>query len=303
MSFMKFQDDDIKQLFAKMKNDPAFGGDFDVQKNWNNVADYCGFPKDTSHIKHTWRDWLEFYIWEFSHQMFKPVAGMAVFGLLFIGGWVGVVNASLGSLPGDRLYSVKTGMEKVQLALATSSSQRAQLKTEFTSRRLDEMVALAAASNQTDVTALALALDRAKQDVSDMKDELSENQTDVQVTELAKAVGRKADVYTTTITSSAPSLSKDVQKKVKEVKEIITETKEQAVEVMITAHERVQTSDNTHELALTFEKAFAHASAIATEAEKIKLKLATELQKQNAYRRAFQILKEIELAHTVVVAE
>ena len=41
------------------------------------------------------------------------------------------------------------------------------------------MVALAAASNQTDVTALALALDRAKQDVSDMKDELSENQTDV----------------------------------------------------------------------------------------------------------------------------
>ena len=72
---------------------------------------------------------------------------------------------------------------------------------------------------------------------------------------------------------------------------------------MITAHERVQTADNTHELALTFEKHVCACERHRTQAEKIKLKLATELQKQNAYRRAFQILKEIELAHTVVVAE
>ena len=49
--------------------------------------------------------------------MFKPVAGMAVFGLLFIGGWVGWSMHHL-ALPGDRIVSKRNG--KVQLALATS---------------------------------------------------------------------------------------------------------------------------------------------------------------------------------------
>lgn len=301
---MKFQDDDIKQLFAKVKDDPIFRQDFDAKESWNQVADYCGFPKDTSVLTHTWRDWLEFYIWEFSHQMMKPIAGMAVFVFLFVGGWIGIVNASLGSLPGDQLYSVKTGMEKLQLAIATSGSERAQLKTEFTSRRLDEMVALAASSNQTDISQLAQALDRAKQDVTNIKNELSTDQSSsVQVTELAKAIGRKADVYTSTVVSSAPSLSKDVQKKVKEVKDIIRATKDQAVDVMVTAHEQVQTADNTHELEVTFEKAFVHAQSIATKEEQLKLKQATDLKTRGVYRRAFQVLKEIELAHVIVVAE
>ncbi len=297
---MKFQDDDIKQLFSKVKDDSVFRHDFDSGKSWKKVAQDCGFPEDTSGLTHTWRDWLEFYIWDFSHVMVKPMAAMAVFVFLFVGGWIGVVNASISSLPGDNLYSVKLKMEKVQLALATSGSQRAQLKTEFTSRRLEEMVALAASSNQLDVSVLAMAVDRVKQDVTDIKDELSTDQSSsVQITELAKAVGRKADVYTSTVTSSTPSLSKDVQQKVKEVKEMITETKNQAVEVMVTAHEQVQTTDNTHELKLTFEKAFTHAQEIATKDESPKLLQATALQKQGAYRRAFQVLKEIEQAHVL----
>ena len=48
MSFMKFQDDDIKQLFAKMKNDPAFGGDFDVQKIGITSRIIAGFQRHVS---------------------------------------------------------------------------------------------------------------------------------------------------------------------------------------------------------------------------------------------------------------
>lgn len=292
---MKFQDDDIVQLLKSFKNDPAFGGDFDSKKSWEQVADYCGFPKDTSGMTHTWRDWLEFYIWDFTHVMLKPVGAFAFSIMLFVGGWIGVANASLGTLPGDQLYPVKLGMERVQMALATSSAQKAQLRTEFTSRRLDEMVALAASGKQSDISQIAMAVDRVKQDVTNIKSDLS-TETATQATELAKAVGRKADIYTSTVASSVATLSPEVQK---QVKAIIDETKDQAVDVIITSHEQAVTAENTHELDLTFQKAFAHASAVATKEEQPKLVIATKLQKQGVYRRAFQVLKEIELAHTV----
>ncbi len=295
---MKFQDEDIKQLFAKIKDEPTVRQSFDAKESWKQVAQYCGFPEDTSGMTHSWRDWLEFYIWDFTHVMLKPVGAVAFSVFVFVGSWIGVANASLGTLPGSQLYSVKIGMERVQMALATTSAQRAQLRTEFTSRRLDEMVALAASDKQSDVSQLASAVNRVKQDVTDMKADLS-NETTSQATELAKAVGRKADAYTNTVTSSASSLPSDVQTQVNEVKSIITETKNQAVDVMITAHEQAVTTANTRELELTFQKAFAHATLIATKEEQPKLLQATALQKQGVYRRAFQVLKEIELAHKV----
>lgn len=295
---MKFQDDDIKQIFAKVKDDPIFRQDFDFKKSWIDVADTCGFDPDTSGMSHTWRDWLEFYIWDFTHVMLKPIGAVAFSVLLFVGGWLGVANASLGTLPGDQLYPVKLGMERVQMMLTTSNTQKAQLRMEFTSRRLEEMVALAASGKQSDISQIAMAVDRVKQDVADIKSDLKTDSS-AQSTELARAVGRKADVYTSTVTSSASTLPPDVQTQVNEVKTMISETKEQAVEVIMTAHEQAVTAENTHELDLAFQKAFAHASLIATKEEQIKLANATALQKAGIYRRAFQVLKEIELAHVI----
>lgn len=295
---MKFQDDDIKQIFAKVKDDPIFRHDFDSKESWNQVADYCGFPKDTSDMNHTWRDWLEFYIWDFTHVMLKPIGAVAFSVLLFVGSWFGVANASLGTLPGDQLYPVKLGMERMQMMLTTSNAQKAQLRMEFTSRRLEEMVALAASGKQSDISQIAMAVDRVKQDVADIKSDLKTDSSD-QVTELARAVGRKADVYTSTVTSSASTLPLNVQTQVNEVKTMISETKEQAVEVIMTAHEQAVTAENTHELDLAFQKAFTHASLIATKEEQTKLANATALQKAGIYRRAFQVLKEIEFAHVI----
>jgi hypothetical protein len=249
-------------------------------------------------MNHTWRDWLEFYIWDFTHVMLKPVGAVAFSVFLFIGGWFGVANASLGTLPGDQLYPVKLGMERVQMMLTTSNAQKAQLRMEFTSRRLEEMVALAASGKQSDISQIAMAVDRVKQNVANIKSDLK-TETSSQATELARAVGRKADVYTSTVASSASTLPLDVQTQVDEVKTMITETKEQAVEVIITAHEQAVTAENTHELDLAFQKAFAHASLVATKEEQLKLVNATALQKAGIYRRAFQLLKEIEFAHVI----
>lgn len=290
-------DPELEGLLKSMKNHQALGGDFDFQKSWATVAKECGFDADTSDMKHTWRDWVEFSLWDFTHVMLKPVAAMAFSVMLFVGGWIGVANASLGTLPGDQLYPVKLGMERVQMALATSDAQKAQLRTEFTSRRLEEMVALAASGKQSDTSQLASAVNRVKQDVANMKTDLSLESASA-ATELAKAVGRKADVYTSTVTSSVSTLPSNVQKEVQEVKTIIRQTKDQAVDVMITAHEQTMTAENTHELEMTFQKALAHATSLASKEEDVKLKQAIALQQKGLYRRAFQLLKEIELAHT-----
>ena len=295
-------DPELEDILGSLKDHPALGGDFDFKKSWKQVSKSCGLPEDTSGMKHGFRDYLEFYLWDFSHQLLQPLATFAVFVLLFVGGSVGITNASMGTLPGDRLYPVKLGMEKAQLALATSDSQRASLRTEFTSRRLDEMVALAASAAPSDLSQLAMAVDRAKQDVTEISASLEESgKTSAQTTELAKAVGRKADAYANAVDASNPSLSKDVQKKVKEVKDILTKTKDQAVEVIITAHEQAVTDASTHDVQAEFAKEFAHAVTVASKEEAVKLKQASDLQKIGAYRRAFQVLKEIEIAHAPII--
>lgn len=182
-------------------------------------------------------------------------------------------------------------MEKVQLTLATSAPQRAQLKTEFTSRRLEELVALAASSQGS--VELNHAVDLVKQNVANIQDELKQDQN-TSTQELAKAVGRKADALKSTVKASSPTLSKQVQK---EVSKIIEETKEQAVEVMITAHEQIQTQENAHELEVTFNQAYLTAEDVATVTEEVQLKQAVALKEKGSYRRAFQVLKEIEAAH------
>lgn len=291
---MKYDfDPELEQLLKSMKNNPAFGGDFDSEKSWKQVASFCGFPEDVSEIKHTWRDWLEFYIWQFTHVVAKPLAvGSVSFAILIIG-FVSSVNASMSSLPGERFYSFKTSIEKVQLAIASSNEQRAKLHVEFTNRRLEEMIELAASTKQTDIAEFPLAVDRLKKEVADIQTELTLDKG----TELALAVGRKADQYANTV-SSTPKLSAEAEKKVNEVKQILNETKEQAVDVMITSHEQTLTSESSHELELTFEKEYSRVSALSQTKDAKDLNIAKKLQEQGLYRRAFQMLKEIELRNT-----
>ena len=290
---MKFHDEDIKQLFAKVKNDEVFRCDFDSEKSWKQVATYCGFSEDVSELKHTWRDWLEFYIWQFTHVIAKPLAVGSVSFAILVLGFVSSVNASLSALPGERFYGLKTNIEKVQLAIASSNGQRAKLHVEFTNRRLEEMIELAASTKQTDIAEFPLAVDRLKKEVSDIQNELTLEKG----TELAQAVGRKADQYANTV-SSTPKLSADATKKMNEVKQILNETKDQAVDVMITSHEQTLTPESSHELELTFEKEYARVSALSQIKDIKDLNITKKLQEQGLYRRAFQLLKEIELRNT-----
>ena len=66
-------------------------------------------------------------------------------------GSLGVAQASAAALPGDRLYSVKRGIEELQLALTLDPSSDADLLGEFADERLVEIESLAAAGRTDDL--------------------------------------------------------------------------------------------------------------------------------------------------------
>jgi hypothetical protein len=88
-------------------------------------------------------------------RAWKPayaLAGLAL-AVALIGSSVGVASAAAGSLPGDRLYGVKRGLEEVSLALSVTDAGDATLLLGFADRRLAEAQALIEAGREDDLPA------------------------------------------------------------------------------------------------------------------------------------------------------
>ena len=287
-------DRDIQNLFDRLSDSSELFPAVDESRVRDLVLESTGVDLTKESQGYGMRDYLEYYMWNFSQAMLKPMAAAVAVFLFAITGWISMANASQSALPGDKLYPVKLSVEKTQLALAFGADQRASLQMEFTSRRLEEMVEVSAQLHELEPQTVQLAVERFKNEVATIQQELSNDDasTDAATKELAKAVGRNAEAYTTTVTSTAAELSEEV---VEEVEEIIEEAKEQAVEVIITAHETEQDEEIARELALAFEKELVLATEAGADQES--LDMAQALADEGAYRRAFQVLKEIELTN------
>jgi uncharacterized protein DUF5667 len=73
----------------------------------------------------------------FMHYVMAAVTAIVMAG-------AGTVYASQNSLPGDALYSVKLAAENVQLGLAVSTEAKANLESEFATRRANELAKISA---------------------------------------------------------------------------------------------------------------------------------------------------------------
>lgn len=69
---------------------------------------------------------------------------------LFVGG-NGIVMAAQDSLPGDSLYTIKTALEKVNLAMSLDKTKEAQLNLEYTQRRMVEFNRLLIEGRSADI--------------------------------------------------------------------------------------------------------------------------------------------------------
>ena len=287
-------DQDLLKLFDKLKNDPEFNRPFDVVKSWELVSKRCGFETEETQEKYGFRDYLEFYVWQFGHTMVKPLAvSMAVF-LLLLGGFASANSSSFNALPGEPMYQVKLSLEKFQLATAFSPEQKAKLQVEFTSRRLEEMVALTATEYTDNASAIRVAVQQFKKQLENIQSDLKQKNATSTQTELAKEVGRKTIAYQETVADSSANLPDDVKQETDAVQQILKDTQDEAVEVIITAHEATEDEAVARELEKTFEQQVAALQAKElTLAQEQKIETAILLQKEGAYRRVFQLLKEV----------
>jgi hypothetical protein len=285
---------DFEKLLESMKDAPEMGAGFETQKLWDRFAEENDFPKNNETVDYGFRDYLEFYVFQFSHTMIKPLAvSMAVF-LLLLGGFASANSSSFNALPGEPMYQVKLSLEKFQLATAFSPEQKAKLQVEFTSRRLEEMVALTATAYKDNAVAVRIAMQQFKKEVENIQSDLKQEDASSSQTELAKEVGRKTKAYQETVADSIENLPDDVKQETDVVQQILKDTQDEAVEVIITAHEATDDEAVARELEKTFEQEVATLQAKdLTLEQKQKIETAILLQKEGAYRRAFQLLKEI----------
>jgi hypothetical protein len=296
------QDKEITTLLKSLNADTSLSPDFS-DRCWNDLSAAFALEKEVATEQYTARDYLDYFIFSTVKATARPVMVALTLVLFVLGGSFSAANASFSSVPGDMMYPVKLSMERAQLAFASSAEQRAKLQVEFAGRRLDELVEISAKSQADDVSDLALAMERFKKEVETIQEDLDLEDSDAS-TELALAIGRKVNVYNTTVTSVT-----EQEVVVEEVQEMIEDTKDQAVAVMLSTHETKNSEDVSKELSNSYVQDLDTVVGLLTTMSQEEqdvfaelfgstpteyLSLADELVAIGEYRRAFQILSEIE---------
>ncbi len=82
---------------------------------------------------------------------FSAILAVIVIAVLLIGGAGATAYAAKGSLPGDTLFPVKTGLEQTQVRLSRNAYEQAQLQLRFAERRLEEIAELIKSGRFEDV--------------------------------------------------------------------------------------------------------------------------------------------------------
>lgn len=111
---------------------------------------------------------------------------LTVFSLLFAVGGGSVVYASQYSLPSDTLYPVKTGVEKLQLALSLSPESKSDLHLKLADRRIEEVKRESARGRDISASALEAAASQIDDAIKDMN-EISSGDTATLLSRLSES--------------------------------------------------------------------------------------------------------------------
>ncbi|MCC7130937.1 MAG: hypothetical protein IT297_11125, partial [Anaerolineae bacterium] len=86
-----------------------------------------------------------------TRMVFTFVAAFVLVAVFLFGGAGMTAYASHSALPGDALYSVKTGVEQTRVTLARDAADKARLNLAFAERRLDEIARLIENNRAADI--------------------------------------------------------------------------------------------------------------------------------------------------------
>lgn len=204
--------------------------------------------------------------WE---MLLLKTAGVFILVIFAVAGTLGIVSAAQNSLPGDLMYPLKIAVEKAQAKFVASEGAKADLKTEFASRRMREFRQLI---DKPEVSAkqdqkIAQAVGNFQKEINDVNQLLNktkDNESAVKAVAVAKQLNLEVVEYENTLTQANKTLSEPLQKDVQEAIDSVEKTKMASLKVII------EKSDPEQDPALTQ----AVTSQVAAKIEKTETQLA-----------------------------
>ncbi|MEK9131146.1 MAG: DUF5667 domain-containing protein, partial [Patescibacteria group bacterium] len=201
---------DIIKALQQLRNEPVFGDRTPEQAAVSKASLYArlGFDVEKMAVApaYSWKDYAEFYLYQFRHNVLRPaMVGLGMF-VLVVGGWMTSVSAAYESVPGDFLYPIKIVSEQARLSIATSDQARATLHMEFASRRLAEVNTLSNSSDSAKTAHMKTAVAAFNNEVTEVQSVMeSFGNTDAGA-ELASALDVKVNEYVATIDQTVSGL-------------------------------------------------------------------------------------------------
>lgn len=250
-----------------MKTLPKYGGVVESESEhldrlWSGVTTKLGFentaPSNEPFVM-TWRDYRDYYVYQFRHAMLMPMSTALAGTALVLGGWIATVNASFASVPGDVLYPVKLVTERVQLAVTTSTEQRAQLHVEFATRRLQEVTEITQSTRENKDTLVKTAIEGFRQEIASVNAQLSEvRQTSPEsAAAIAAMVDRKTSEYQQAFLDTASDTPETAKEDVAAAQEEAEQAGTQAVEALVESHEETQQETTSKSLKYSFRETYS----------------------------------------------
>lgn len=151
---------------------------------------------------------------------------VTVLAIVAFGGMAVTAYAAQGALPGDALFSVKTGMEQARAALTHNAIERAKLNLQFADRRLDDMIQLAQQGRYQDLDAAAAEFQTSMTRAMDALGTTSIGNQSAQVQEMDTMVAGTLTRQSLTMKQLAASLPETAKPAVQDALATVNSTKQ-----------------------------------------------------------------------------
>ncbi|MEK7211597.1 MAG: DUF5667 domain-containing protein [Patescibacteria group bacterium] len=187
-------------------------------------------------------------------------------------GWIASVSASLNSLPGDTLYSLKIATEKAQLVFVSGDNE-ARLQVELAGRRMEEVSKISENQMPNKEQLIGMAVANFNEQMGSVKESFEEikiTESAVKVTEVAKIIDRKSAEYREALVKTETHLSPAAQTQVNEAKQLVDDAGISAVAAIVQNHLDDKTISTEQEVAQKVqEKLTTVTNAVADVSAKI----------------------------------
>lgn len=164
------------------------------------------------------------------------IAVMSAIAVL-TGGSIMSVSAAEQALPGDLLYSLKLATEQARLAFTPVIEEKIKLKTEFNTRRINELRDVADDTDHPDrVVRVTEILKSDLNTLQQQLDEVVENSSTENAAAAAKLVDKSSTEVISALQETKGQLSPENQEKVTEAQTAAADTSVKAIETLADAH-------------------------------------------------------------------